>query len=79
VGFCCVGLGHFVMCGSENVVVVVVGKGKGGRRGGWRGKRRVVYPVEVPASYIEEICKKLAGSGVIDNPVYNTLGLVEST
>ena len=31
-GFCGVGLGHFVMCGSENVVVVV-GKGKGGRGG----------------------------------------------
>jgi len=85
VGFCCVGLDHFVMCGSANeVVVVVVGLrgGKGVREGGRRGLEREavsVYPVEVPVSYIEEICKKLAGFGVIDNPVYNTLGLVEST
>ena len=38
-GFCGVGLGHFVMCGSANVVVVVVvvvglRGGKGGREGG---------------------------------------------
>jgi len=78
VGFCCVGLGHFVMCGSANeVVVVVVGlRGKG--RGGLEREAVSVYPVEVPVSYIE-ICEKLARSGVIDNPVYNTLGLVDST
>jgi len=37
VGFCCVGLGHFVMCGNANEVVVVVVGLRGGKGGGEGG------------------------------------------